>query len=161
MKTSLILIAILFFEIQICIGQNIPENLALKRLDNTDVLMKDIVKDDLVVITFWATWCKPCQSELEALLEIEDLWKGKLRIVAVSVDDSRAVGKVKSLVKGKKWPYEILLDQNKKLYKALNLTSIPFIMIIHKGKTVWTHTGYTPGNEDIVIKKALDLLKHK
>ena len=117
MKTSLILIAILFFEIQICIGQNIPENLALKRLDNTDVLMKDIVKDDLVVITFWATWCKPCQSELEALLEIEDLWKGKLRIVAVSVDDSRAVGKVKSLVKGKKWPYEMLLDQNKNCIK--------------------------------------------
>ncbi len=158
MKTILTLIIILF-TLSISQAQEIPENLVLKRLDNTEVQMKDVLRKDVAILTFWATWCKPCQSELEALLDLEDEWKDKIRIIAVSIDDSRAVNKVKSLVKGKKWPYEILLDQNKELYKALNLTSIPFVMIVKEGETQWTHTGYTPGNEHIVMEKALELLK--
>ena len=143
----------------LAMGQNIPGTLALKQLDGTEVLMKDVLKDDVVIVSFWATWCKPCQAELDALCDIEDMWKDKVRIVAISTDDSRAAAKVRSLVKGKRWPYEVLLDQNKELFKALNLTSIPFVMIVKNGETLYTHTGYTPGNERLVVEKALDYLK--
>nr|WP_239403207.1 TlpA disulfide reductase family protein [Alistipes sp. An116] len=121
--------------------------------------MKDVLKDDVVIVSFWATWCKPCQSELDALYDIEEMWKDKVRIITVSTDDSRATAKVRSLVKGKRWPYEVLLDQNKVLFKALNLTSIPFVMIIKNGETIYTHTGYTPGNERLVVQEALNLLE--
>lgn len=143
----------------LAMGQNIPGNLTLKQLDGTEVLMKDVLKDDVVIVSFWATWCKPCQSELDALYDIEEMWKDKVRIVTVSTDDSRATAKVRSLVKGKRWPYEVLLDQNKVLFKALNLTSIPFVMIIKNGETIYTHTGYTPGNERLVVQEALNLLE--
>lgn len=137
-------------------GQDIPSNLALKQLDGSEVLMKEALGDDVVIVSFWATWCKPCQMELDALAEIEETWKDKVRVVAVSTDDSRAAAKVRSLAKGKRWPYEILLDQNKTLFKALNLTSIPFVMIVKGGKTLYSHTGYTPGNERILVQKALE-----
>ena len=51
----------------LAMGQNIPGTLALKQLDGTEVLMKDVLKDDVVIVSFWATWCKPCQAELDAL----------------------------------------------------------------------------------------------
>ena len=140
-----------------CFGQSIPEHMVLKRLDNTEVTMKEAFKDDVVILTFWATWCKPCRAEMEALSDIEDQWKDKVRIVAVSIDDSRAVSKVKSLVKGSKWAFDVLLDVNKDLYKALNISSVPFAMILHKGKIVWTHSGYAPGNELVMVEKALAL----
>lgn len=117
--------------------------------------MGEVLGEDVVIVTFWATWCKPCQNELEALVELQDEWKGKVRFLAVSIDDSRSLAKVKSLVKGKKWPCEVLLDSNKELYKALNLTSIPFVMIVADGKTLWSHTGYRPGDEESVLEKAL------
>ena len=87
------------------------------------ITFKDAVQQGPVIISFWATWCKPCQSELEALKDLEDSWKNKVRIIAVSIDDARAMAKVKSLVKGKKWPFEVLLDPNKELYKAFKYFS--------------------------------------
>lgn len=140
-------------------GQELPLNINLKTINNNDIALKEIVKDDLVLVTFWATWCKPCQSELRALQEIEEEWKDKIRVVAITIDDARAVAKVKSLVKGRKWPFEVYLDQNKDLYQALNITSIPYSIIVYKGKIVWTHIGYTPGNEYIIVDKALEMLK--
>lgn len=139
------------------LAQSIPEYMVLKRLDNTEVTMKEAFDEDVVIVTFWATWCKPCRAEMEALSDIEDQWKGKVKVVAVSIDDSRAVAKVKSLVKGSKWAFDVLLDVNKELYNALNIKSVPFAMIVHKGKVVWTHSGYAPGNELVMVEKALSL----
>lgn len=139
-------------------AQGIPESLVLKRLDNTEIKMKEVLNEDIVIITFWATWCKPCRTELDAIADVEEMWAGKVKIVAVNIDDSRAVSKVKSLVSGKKWPYEVLLDVNKELYKILNLSAIPYAMILHKSEKVWEHSGYAPGDEVIMIEKALSLL---
>lgn len=151
--------SVLILAATLAFGQDIPGNLALKKLDGSEVLMKDVLKDDVVIVSFWATWCKPCQAELDALYDIEDMWKDKVRIVAISTDDSRATAKVRSLVKGKRWPYEVLLDQNKALFKALNLSSIPFVMIVKDGETLYSHTGYTPGNERLLVEQALKYLK--
>ena len=104
---------------------------------------------------------KPCQSELEALKDLEDSWKNKVRIIAVSIDDARAMAKVKSLVKGKKWPFEVLLDPNKELYKAFNISAIPYVLVINDKKVVWTHSGYMPGNEVLVVDKALETIGKK
>ena len=170
MKTKiLILLTSLICDLQLS-GQTIPENVTLKQLDGkqfTHIRMsfqptfKEAVQQGPVIVSFWATWCKPCQSELEALKDLEDSWKNKVRIIAVSIDDARAMAKVKSLVKGKKWPFEVLLDPNKELYKAFNISAIPHVLVINDKKVVWTHSGYMPGNEVLVVDKALETIGKK
>ena len=113
------------------------------------------------IIDFFATWCKPCQSELEALQELKDEWQGKFRVIAISVDDARASAKVKSLVKGRRWSFEVWQDANMELYKAFNLTSIPFVCIVHNGVVVWKHSGYMPGDEHVVLEKALKYVEQE
>ena len=99
MKTKiLILLTSLICDLQLS-GQTIPENVTLKQLDGKEITFKEAVQQGPVIVSFWATWCKPCQSELEALKDLEDSWKNKVRIIAVSIDDARAMAKVKSLVK--------------------------------------------------------------
>ncbi len=161
MKTSVLFILLFFGWLAPTHAQNVPENIILKNLNGEEVSFKEFVKGGPVIISFWATWCKPCQSELEALKDIQDDWKDKIRIIAVTIDDARATAKVKSLVKGKKWPFEILFDTNKELYKALNISAVPHIMIINENKIVWTHSGYMPGNEITVVEKALELAEKK
>lgn len=158
---KLFFVMMLFFSACCTYAQSIPQNVVLKTLDDTEVTIKDVLKDDVVILSFWATWCKPCHNELEALKDLQDEWEGNVRIVAVSIDDSRAVSKVKSMVKGKRWPYEILLDENKDLYKALNLSVVPYVMIVDAGKVVWSHSGYVPGNEAVVVDKALEILENR
>ena len=144
MKTGiLILLTSLVWNLQLS-GQMIPENVTLKQLDGKEITFKEAVQQGPVIVSFW-----------------EDSWKNKVRIIAVSIDDARAMAKVKSLVKGKKWPFEVLLDPNKELYKAFNISAIPHVLVINDKKVVWTHSGYMPGNEVLVVDKALETIGKK
>lgn len=143
----------------VCQAQEISPNAIVKDLSGSSVLMGDVLKDDVVIVSFWATWCKPCQNELDALAEIEDIWADKIRVVAISTDDARSASKVRSTVKAKMWPYEVYTDENSTLAKSLNISSIPFVMIVADGKTVYSHTGYTPGSERLLVDKALSFLE--
>lgn len=143
----------------LCQAQEISPNAIVKDLSGNSIQMGDVLKDDVVIVSFWATWCKPCQNELDALAEIEDIWADKLRVVAISIDDARSASKVRSTVKAKMWPYEVYTDENSELAKSLNISTIPFVMIVSGGKTVYSHTGYTPGSERLLVEDALSYLK--
>ena len=143
----------------LCQAQEISPNAIVKDLSGNSIQMGDVLKNDVVIVSFWATWCKPCQNELDALAEIEDIWADKLRVVAISIDDARSASKVRSTVKAKMWPYEVYTDENSTLAKSLNISSIPFVMIVADGKTVYSHTGYTPGSERLLVEDALSYLK--
>ena len=67
-----------------------------------------------MVISFWATWCKPCKRELKAISEVYPDWQDEtgVKLVAVSIDEAQNAAKVKPLVDGMNWEYEVLLDPN-------------------------------------------------
>ena len=67
----------------VCQAQEISPNAIVKDLSGSSVLMGDVLKNDVVIVSFWATWCKPCQAELDALAEIEDMWADQIRVVAI------------------------------------------------------------------------------
>lgn len=52
------------------------------------------------IISFWATWCKPCRRELNAIKEVYPDWQEEtgVKLYAVSVDKAQDVTKVKPVV---------------------------------------------------------------
>ena len=111
------------------------------------------------VVSFWATWCKPCLKELAALEEVAPDWEGKypLRIYAVSVDDSRSIAEAKAMAASADWPVTVLFDTKQHLKQALKVSSVPHVFVFDKnGKQVWTHMGYIPGAEDDLLQKVLE-----
>ena len=135
-------------------AQSLPD-MSLKNTDGESVSLATISKDKTVVLSFWATWCVPCINELDAIAdEYEDLQdEMNFELIAVSVDNSRSKSRVKPLVNGKGWEYQVLLDSNQKLKRALNITSVPYVIIVKNGKIEYTHSGYTPGAEEELIEK--------
>lgn len=104
-----------------------------------------------IVISFWATWCKPCMRELDAMDELYEEWQEDLgiKIIAVSIDDSRNSGKVGPLAKTKGWDYDVYVDSNQDFKRALGVNNIPHTFVLDgKGNIVWQHTGYALGDED-------------
>ena len=114
------------------------------------------------VFVFFATWCKPCNRELDAISELYDEWKEEtgLKIIAVSIDQAHNLNKVKPLAANHSWEYDILLDTNSDFRRALNIQMIPFVVVCDgKGKIVHKHNGYTDGDEMELIRKIREIKK--
>ena len=113
------------------------------------------------IIDMFATWCKPCLRELDAIAEVYNDWQEEtgVKIFAVSIDQAQNVHKVKPLVSNHGWEYEVLIDANEDLKRALGVQMIPFTMIVDgQGKIVYKHTGYTDGAEQELLDKVRELV---
>jgi thiol-disulfide isomerase/thioredoxin len=155
---QLLLITVFFISISLN-AQEVP-NTQLKTLTGETTNLQTIAKDnDLIIVSLWATWCAPCKNELDAISEVYDDWidETNVKLFAISVDDSRTVKRVKPLVNGKGWEYDILLDTNNDLKRALGAPTVPVTLIIKNGKIVYRHSGYSPGAEDELYE---ELKKH-
>lgn len=103
-----------------------------------------------IIISFWATWCKPCIKELSAIADVYDDWVTEtgVKLYAVSIDDARSSSLVEPLVNGKAWDYTVLLDPNGAFKRALNVGPIPQTFLLNgKGEIVWQHTSFAEGAE--------------
>ena len=133
----------------------------VKDLNGQTVKFNEFVgTGQITVVSFFATWCKPCLVELNNIDALYAEWqeKYKMKLVAVSVDDSRTAPKVKPMVTSKGWTYEIVLDLNGDLKRALNVTNPPTTFLVDKnGKIVYIHTGYLEGDELELEKKIAEL----
>ena len=103
------------------------------------------------IISFWATWCKPCIRELNAINENYEDWVEEtgVKLYAVSIDEAQNSTKVKPMVDSRGWNYDVLLDQSGDFARAMGCQNPPHLVIIDKnGKIVESHSGYTDGSED-------------
>jgi cytochrome c biogenesis protein CcmG/thiol:disulfide interchange protein DsbE len=144
------------------LGEKTLPSITLLDMNGKKVNVADYGKSGkITILSFWATWCIPCKKELANMAELQEDWAKKYntQIVAVSIDDSRNTTKVKPYVDGQRWEYEVLLDVNQDLKRNLNIPSVPFtILVDSEGKIVYTHSGYTEGDE-YVLEEQIQKIK--
>ena len=136
-------------------GQQAPD-FTLNDLDGNHVTLSEVVGGGPVYINFWATWCGPCKKEIPELIKLYDQFKDRgFKVLAISVDDSRTQGKVKSFVADRNMPFTILLDGNSEVFKRkYKGTGIPYgFLLDNEGKIVHSVRGYIPGMEKTLEAK--------
>lgn len=138
-------------------AQKSVPSVELKTLDGKNVNIQKLLQGNkIVVLSFWATWCKPCQLELDAMADLYEEWQEayNVEIIAVTIDTQRALPKVLPMVETKGWAYTILSDANQNLKNALNFQTIPQTFLLDaSGNIVYEHSGYVPGDEYELEKK--------
>lgn len=156
MRALLFFIVILFLTISVSAQNELPD-VKIKNLNGQEISFKSLdgKKDTAIVVNLWATWCIPCINELESINEqyADRQKETPFKIVAISIDDARTSGRVRSFVKGKGWTFDFYLDVNSDLKRALNVNDVPHMLIIKNGKIVYQHNGYLPGNEEELFEK--------
>lgn len=165
-KIAFIALVVSFFSFNISYGQEkgskLP-NVEVKTLERKTINVQEIRNEKKpIVISFWATWCKPCKKELNNIAEVYEDWQDEtgVKLIAVSIDDARSMSKVSPYVNSVEWEYEILLDPNRDFARSLGVTSVPHTFLLDGSRRiVWTHKGYVEGDEEGLfeeIKKLID-----
>lgn len=132
-------------------SQDEVPSVSLTSLNGETIDLREVVKSDgPVIVSLWATWCVPCLKELDAISEVYEDWQEEtnVKLIAISIDDSRTVKRVKPLIDGKGWEYDILLDSNLEVKRALGAATVPLTIVVKDGKIVYRHSGYSPGAEN-------------
>ena len=135
-------------------SKQIPSSLVMEDLKGKKVNLKEYIakKDKVTVISFWATWCKPCKEELDNIAaDYYDDWVDTYDIafLAISMDNSRTQSKVPGIVDTKGWEYDILCNPENTAFQSLGFNSVPFTLLIdQKGNIVYKHSGYKSGDEE-------------
>jgi len=123
----------------------------LKNLDGETVKIEDITSEHKkTIVSFWASWCKPCKSEMDAIAEYYEEWQEDydVEFVAITIDNARGLAKVPAIIASKDWNYTFLSDPNQELQRALNFQTIPQTFVVdQENNIIYSHNGYTPGDE--------------
>ncbi len=136
----------------------------------TDFTLKDLagrpvrlgaLRGKVVFVSFWATWCDPCQLELARLQEHWRELRGRgYELLAVSVDPADAEGEVRKLVRRYRYEFPVLLDQDSRVADRFNPSmDLPFgLLLDRQGRVVARHQGYRAGDELTIRKEVEELL---
>ena len=132
-------------------SQKFIPDLGLKTLNGESIRsVQAINQNGFTIISFWATWCIPCINELDAINEVISEWSKKedITVLAISTDDSRSKKRVKPLINGKDWVFDVISDTNQDFKRAMGVVGIPHTIVTYKSEIIHRRIGYTPGEEE-------------
>ncbi len=137
-------------------AQSVPD-VKIKNMEGATVSTNTIANDGKpMIISFWATWCKPCIKELETINEVYADWREQtgVKLVIVSIDDARTTSSVAPFLNAKGWEYESYLDVNSDFRRAMNVNMVPHTFLLNgKREVLDQHTSFAPGDEDKLFEK--------
>jgi cytochrome c biogenesis protein CcmG/thiol:disulfide interchange protein DsbE len=154
MKIVLIIFSLAIFSIPLFSQDNSGgirkgPDFTLEDMDGNLVELDKEVGEGPILLSFWATWCKPCIEELNDYKKLYNDYKDDgFKMFAISTDDENTVAKVKPLAKSKGYNFPVLLDTNSDAVRLYYAQSVPYSVILDKnGMIIYSHLGYMKGDE--------------
>lgn len=135
-------------------------DLDVKTLDGTTVALSEELTGDLIILDFWTTWCKPCIRSIPKIIAVSEKYEeSKVQFIGVNEDSPRNQNKVKPMVNSLKIPYTVVMDTEQAVLSELMVSAYPTLLILNrKGEVLYTHVGFSSGDEIELENKINELL---
>ena len=142
-------------------AQQLPD-VKVENAQGKIVSVRDLAQGKPLIIAYWSIACKPCIQELNAINDALADWRSEaeVEVVAVSVDDARLKASAKAIASSRGWEFICVYDENQDLKRAMNVSLTPQSFVVDaEGNIIYSHSGYTPGSEQELFDKIVELKK--
>jgi peroxiredoxin len=138
-------------------GSEAPD-FALRSLAGQNMRLSEF-RGQIVMLTFWATWCGDCRAQLEQLGEMHARYQDAgVELLAVSLDQNRK--QAEDMTARLKASYPVLHDQAGDVGKLYDVSRMPVMVLIDRGGVVReVFEGFRRGNEQQYLERVQALLR--
>lgn len=140
-------------------AQTLPD-VKVENAQGKEIRVRSLLTGKPLIISYWSIACKPCIQELNAINDAIEEWREEadFEVIAVSVDDVRMQANAKAKAASLGWDFTCVYDTNQELKRAMNVSLTPQSFIVDAdGNIVFSHSGYTPGSEELLFDKILEI----
>lgn len=133
-------------------------DLSLTTIDNEQIQLGEI-KDKIVLLNFWASWCAPCAEEFPSFIRLIEEFKGQIILVAISSDSH--VSSIITFFKKNRLESQFLKvvsDPEGTWSRTLSVKKIPETFILREGVVQGKSEGYSRWDSPYWKKKLTHLL---
>jgi peroxiredoxin len=137
------------------LGSDAPD-FVLKSVSGKNLRLSEY-RGDVVMLSFWATWCGDCRAQLAELGEMRDRYQDAgVELLAVSLDqNARQAGEM--MVDAS---YPVLHDASGEIGRLYDVTKMPVMVLIDRGGVVRdVFEGFRRGNEEQYLERVQTLLR--
>jgi len=131
---------------------DINNGIKVDSLKQVHSLSIEEIKTEFVILNLWASWCIPCQNEVDELLKISE--ESNITVIGILVDDSASNGR--EFIKDNKITYKNILEEAESdiVLSQFNWTGIPTTLVLDKNLSILhTLNGEITANEIIELTK--------
>lgn len=158
---KIIALLCLAFAVSFASAQQLPD-VNVENAQGKVVSIRSFSQGKPMIISYWSIACKPCIQELNAINDALADWRSEaeFEVIAVSVDDARLKASAKAVANSRGWEFICVYDENQALKRAMNVSLTPQSFVVDgEGNIIFSHSGYTPGSEQLLFDKIVELKK--
>jgi peroxiredoxin len=137
------------------LGSEAPD-FVLKSIAGKNLRLSEY-RGEVVMLSFWATWCGDCRAQLEHLGAMRDRYQDAgVELLAVSLDqNARQAGEVTAVAS-----YPVLHDAAGEVGRLYDVTKMPVMVLIDRGGVVReVFEGYRRDSEEQYLERVQALLR--
>jgi len=131
---------------------DINNGIQVESLKQLSSVRDEQISTDYIVLNLWASWCIPCQNEVDELLKISE--QSNITVIGILVDDSASNGR--EFIEDNKITYKNILEEEESdlILSQFSWTGIPTSLVLDSNLLILhTLNGEITANEIIELTK--------
>ncbi|MFT7578941.1 MAG: peroxiredoxin [Myxococcota bacterium] len=130
-------------------------------IENKLFSLGDHLGKDVIMVSFWATWCEPCKAEMPTLQKLQEKYADHgFTVVSVSMDAPDTQSGVKPYIRRQGYTFPVMVDEDTAIAQALNPSgNVPFTVLINRDGNVSKQiSGFQPSEAASLEREVKGLL---
>lgn len=127
----------------------------------TGTVTLDGLRNKVVLVDFWASWCGPCRQSFPWLTTMSQRYGDNgLVVVAINLDKDRELAQ--TFLRQFSPPFIVAFDPQGKTAEAFKVTAMPSSFLVSRsGHVVYSHAGFDLRDTGTIEKQIQDQIKEE